>query len=275
MPVILLTDNGSTHPNATLQLRDLANELSLQSGHTIHPVSLQHANQIPAESLNGTAARVFTEFMKQQLAEGNKEFILIPVLFGQSKALTTYIPDEVSALKKQLGDFKISIADVVYPLPEGEDLLDEIIYEHIIDTAKKDNLALTNVVLVDHGSPTPQVTNVRKQLVQNVQKKLSGDCNLEQAVMERRDGSEYDFNGDLLETWLKKKALTGENSVIVVLLFFLAGRHAGKEGDIVEICTSVMKEYPALKISISPLIAEHPKLLSILQSRLNDAIKDF
>ena len=273
MPVILLTDNGSIQPDATLQLRDLAAKLGLQTGHTIHPVSLQHAGRIPAESLNNLPAQVFTEFMKQQLIEGNKDFVLLPIFFGQSRALTKYIPDEVASLKNQFGDFQINIADVIYPLPKGEDLLCEIIYEHITSTAKNENLALKNVVLVDHGSPIPQVTNVRKHLVESVQKKLSDSCHLEQAVMERREGSEYDFNGDLLENWLTQKAQAGEKSAIVVLLFFLAGRHAGKDGDIVEICDKVMQEYPELKIAISPLISAHPKFLSILQSRLDDILK--
>jgi len=273
MPVILLTDNGSTQPNATLQLRDLANKLSQQTGYTIHPVSLQHANRIPAQTLDNIPAQVFTKFMEQQLIKGNKDFILLPIFFGQSKALTKYIPDEVKSLKDQFGDFKINIADVIYPLPNGESLLCEIIHDHIKDTAEKESLPLNNIVLVDHGSPTPHVTDVRKHLVQSVQDSFSADYHLEQAVMERREGSEYDFNGDLLENWLKQKIQSGETSVIVILLFFLAGRHAGKDGDIVEICESVMKEHPELKITISPLISEHPKFLSILEARLNDVIK--
>jgi sirohydrochlorin ferrochelatase len=272
MPVILLIDNGSTQANATLQLRELAKQLGLQTGYTIHPVSLQHANNIPAKVLNNLPAQVFNEFMEQQLIKGNKDFILLPIFFGQGKALTKYIPDVVNSLKNKFGDFQINIADVIYPLPEGENLLCEIIHDHIQDTAEKESLALTNIVLVDHGSPTPQVTDVRKHLVQRVQDSFSADYHLEQAVMERREGSEYDFNGDLLENWLKQKAQSGASSVIVILLFFLAGRHAGKDGDIVEICASVMKEHPELKITISPLISEHPKFLSILESRLNSVI---
>jgi len=274
MPVILLTDNGSTRANATLKLRELATKLGLKTGFTIHPVSLQHANRIPEDALNNIPAQVFPEFMEQQLIKGNKDFILLPIFFGQSKALTKFIPDEIDSLKKKYGEFQLKIADVIYPLPEGESLLCEIIHGHITSTAEKESLGLNNVVLVDHGSPTPQVTNVRKHIAKNVQDFFSGDCNLEQAVMERREGNEYDFNGDLLEDWLKNKAQSGETSVIVVLLFFLAGRHAGKGGDIVEICESVMKEYPELKITISPLISEHPKFLSILQSRLNSVIKN-
>jgi len=274
MPVILLTDNGSTRANATLKLRELADKLGSLTGFIIHPVSLQHANRISEEALNNIPAQVFPEFIEQQLIKGNKDFILLPIFFGESKALTKFIPDTLNALKNKYGEFQLKIADVIYPLPKGENLLCEIIHDHITGTAEKENLGLNNVVLVDHGSPIPQVTNVRKHIAQSVQESFSDDFNLEQAVMERREGTEYDFNGDLLEHWLKKKAQSGETSVIVILLFFLAGRHAGEGGDIVEICESVMKEYPELKITISPLISEHPKFLSILQSRLNSIINN-
>ena len=47
--------------------------------------------------------------------------------------------------------------------------------------------------------------------------------------MERRSGAEYDFNEPLLESVLERPEL---DSVIVSLLFFSEGRHAGPDGDI-------------------------------------------
>ena len=79
-----------------------------------------------------------------------------------------------------------------------------------------------------------------------------------------RDDRQYDFNGDLLKDWLLNKVNEGETSAVVILMFFLPGRHAGEGGDIVEICKSVMDEHPGFKISISPLITEHSKFISIL-----------
>ena len=272
MPVILLCDNGSVRANATLQLRKLTAELSNKTGHMIHPVSLQHADKIPAADLNGTPANVFCNFISQQLANGEREFILIPLFFGQSRALTKFIPDEINILKKQYGEFTLEITEVIYPIPEGEDLLSEIIYDHVYSTADKNNLPLKNIVLVDHGSPVAKVTAVRQHLAQTVQNKLPPDCPLEQAVMERRECKEYDFNGDLLKDWLTRKALSSETSAIVILMFFLAGKHAGSGGDIVEICDSVMTEHPTFKISISPLITEHPNFLDILQKSLLNAL---
>jgi len=273
MPVVLLTDNGSLRESATKQLRSLAVKLSDKTGYAIHPVSLKHADRIPVEKLDGKPAQVFTHFMRNQLSEGETEFVLLPVFFGESKALTSFVAEEVKLLKQRYGNFKFDIAEVVYPLPRGEELLTRIIYEHILLTVTKNNLPLRNVVLVDHGSPNPRVTDVRKHLAKTVQKKLPDGCLLEQAVMERRDDKQYDFNGDLLKDWLQKKVTAGETSVIVILLFFLPGRHAGEGGDIVEICNSVEKDYSDFNISISPLIAEHSEFISILQNRLNSLIK--
>ncbi|MDX2506644.1 MAG: hypothetical protein QNL62_19520 [Gammaproteobacteria bacterium] len=76
----------------------------------------------------------------------------------------------------------------------------------------------------------------------------------------------------MLKDWLLKKVNEGETSAVVILMFFLPGRHAGEGGDIVEICHSVMEEYPDFKICISPLITEHSEFISILQKRLYNEI---
>jgi sirohydrochlorin ferrochelatase len=270
MAVIMLCDNGSVRANATLQLRRLAKGLGEKTGHPVHAVSFKHANRIAVEEIDGIPAQVFRSFMTEQLAQGQRDFILLPLFFGNSKALTSFVPDEVAALTEKFGEFKLAIAEVIYPLPQGEPLLTAIIYDHIHDTASKHNLPLQNLVLVDHGSPVPRVTEVRKHLAQTVQQKLPADCQLEQAVMERREGKEYDFNGALLQDWLTEKAQAGERSAIVILMFFLAGRHAGEGGDIVDICNTVMEQNPGFKVAISPLITEHPDFVAILQKRLRD-----
>lgn len=270
MAVILLCDNGSVRASSTLLLRNLAKNLSAVTGQCIYPVSFKHADHIPAEKLNGRPAPIFHDFMIKQLSMGEREFLLLPLFFGNSRALTSFVPDEVGLLKKKFGDFKLTIAEVIYPLPRGESLLTDIIDDHIHSTVEAFNLPLKNIVLVDHGSPIPQVTAVRKHLAETVQNKLPQECLLEQAVMERREGRDYDFNGDLLKDWLSQKALEGETSAVVILMFFLPGRHAGEGGDIVEICDSVMREYPGFKVATSPLITQHPKFLTILNKRLKN-----
>lgn len=268
MSVILLVDNGSVRANATRQLREVSKTLSNKINQHVYPVSFKHANRIPASEIDNQPAQVFYDFMHDQLSTGERDFILLPLFFGNSKALTSYVPEQVRLLEDKFGHFNLTVKDVIFPLPGGEPLLTDIIFDHIINTAEQNQLPLDNVVLVDHGSPIPRVTAVRKKLAESVQQKLGNKILLNQAVMERREGKQYDFNGDLLEDWLSKLAASGEKSAIVALLFFLPGRHAGEGGDIVEICESVMDKFPGFKVSISPLISEHPQLLSILQSRL-------
>jgi len=274
MAVTFICDNGSVRPHATLQLRRLAQQLSQKAGIDIHPVSFQHANRIAAEALNGEPAQLFRDFMSQQLMEGQREFILLPLFFGYSKALTSFVPDEVALLQEKFGAFSLKIANVIYPLPDGEQVLTTIIYEHCLNTAKKQNLPLKNLVLVDHGSPNPLVTDSRKHLAKTVQEKLPSNVPLEQAVMERREGSKYDFNGELLKDWLTNKAKNGETSAIVVLMFFLPGRHAGVGGDIVDICDEVMSRHPEFQIAISPLITEHDGFVDILEKRLASCVQE-
>ncbi|MDH5517591.1 MAG: cobalamin biosynthesis protein CbiX [Gammaproteobacteria bacterium] len=268
MAVILLVDNGSVRAAATLQLRKVAANLSAKTALCIHPVSLQHANTIDPAELDNKPADIFYDFMRQQLILGQRRFIILPLFFANSKALTSFIPKQVSLLQQEFGDFELTTSAVIYPLPEGEANLAKIIYQHITDTAIDNKLALHNIVLVDHGSPVAAVTAVRQHLASQVQQKLGNSTVLNQAVMERRKGREYDFNGELLEHWLTKKAQSGEQSAIVCLLFFLPGRHAGVGGDITEICQRIMSQFPDFNIAISPLISQHPLLLSILQARL-------
>ncbi|MEE9309575.1 MAG: CbiX/SirB N-terminal domain-containing protein [Cocleimonas sp.] len=276
--VILLVDNGSTKASATVQLRTIAKKLSERTKQKIYPVSLQHADVIPANELGGDKASILSSFLKGQLQQGCRAFIVLPLFFGNSRALTQFIPDVQAELEAEFGVFELSLRDTLFPIQnakikkitgDADTRLSEIIYDHILQTTKANSLALNNIVLVDHGSPSPQITAVRHGVAEQVQAKLGQGALLEQAVMERREGKQYDFNGELLEDWLIAKAKSGETSAIVALLFSLPGRHAGEGGDIVKICDSVMQRYPDFKIGVSPLVGEHPRLLEILADRLN------
>lgn len=268
MPVYMLCDNGSVRAQATLQLRQLAEQLSTITQRNIHPVSFQHADKISADKLQGREAQVFLPFIQQQLQLGESEFVIIPLFFGFSKALSSFVPDECKKLDATPDNFKVSITQVIYPMPHGNPLLGKIIIDHIHQTAEQHQLPANNCVLVDHGSPVPRVTEVRQHLASSVQSALADGVQLDQAVMERREGKQYDFNGQLLQDYLNEKAQAGARSAIVILMFFLPGRHAGQGGDIEEICDSVMQQYPDFKVAISPLITQHPEFLNILKQRV-------
>jgi sirohydrochlorin ferrochelatase len=125
------------------------------------------------------------------------------------------------------------------------------------------------VILVDHGSPVPAVTAVRSRLAAMLGERLGPGLQLDQAVMERRLGVEYDFNGELLNKKLDDCASAGGAvSVVLAMMFISPGRHAGPGGDIETICAEAQTRNPGLQLGISPLIGEHPLLLDILKARL-------
>lgn len=268
MPVYLVIDNGSKKPEATLRLREVAAKLSAVAGKTVHAVSLQHADAIEPHQLNNIPANTFYSFLQQQLKQGHREFVVLPLFFGMSRALSSFIPEQVSLLEKEFGPFTVKLADVIFPLPGGEERLAKILHDHIKVMMSHDNVNHQKLVLVDHGSPAPKITEVRKQLAIKLSTLLGDNVVVDQACMEKRAGPEYDFNGDLLEDYLKKQAEKGNNNIIIAMLFFLPGRHAGECGDIQEICDNVASDYPELQIRITPLINEHELLISILHDRL-------
>ena len=91
--------------------------------------------------------------------------------------------------------------------------------------------------------------------------------------MERRQGADYDFNGELLEQVLERLAeADGQAAVALSLLFLSPGRHAGPGGDIVTICAGVRQRHPGLRIVLSELVGSHPDLTGILLDRLRTGL---
>jgi sirohydrochlorin ferrochelatase len=269
IPTLLLVDNGSSRPESTLNLRRLARRLGEALDLTVHPVSLQHAHKIPAEALGGIAADTFHPFMAQRLAQGDRRFVVLPLFFGPSRALSSFIPDQLTRLSAEFGTFELTQAQVLCPLPEGEPRLAQILCDQLpeVETAKP------RVILVDHGSPIPEVTAVRHYLAGEMRRLLTPGNQLQEAVMERREGSDYDFNGELLEQVLRQAAADDDQTPITLSLLFMSpGRHAGSGGDIEAICQRVTARHPDLPIHISNLIGEHDGLIPILRDRLSSVL---
>lgn len=273
-PIILLADNGSGKAESVLNLRNLAEQMSSLSCHQIYPVSLQHAEKIAVEELHGKPADTLAPFLRQRLSEGKRVFLLIPLFFGVSRALTAFIPQQLDQLQAECGAFTLKLGEVLYPLPQGEPRVARILYEQILTRTQGETPQ--RVVLVDHGSPLPQVSEVRTRVAEDLSALLGSDTTLTEAAMERRQGSDYDFNGELLNNHLTRIAETEPNiTVDLALLFLSPGRHAGPAGDIQQICERLRTSYPNFKIRIAPLVGEHGGLANILHDRLNAALADF
>ena len=273
-PVIMLVDNGSKRAAATLSLRAIAADLSAASGLEVHPVSLQHSGGIDPEELGGVPALVLADFLRSQLAEGRREFVAVPLFFGMSRALTSFIPEQVASLTREFGEFTFRLADVLSPMPQGEPLLADILADNVTRGCAQLGAEANCVIVVDHGSPLPEVTAVRAKVTMTLRDRLPDDVWLSQAVMERRQGADYDFNGQLLGDLLDTCVTPGGSAVVVLAMMFISpGRHAGPGGDVEAICAEATARNPDLQLKISPLISEHPMLIDILQARLEAAIQ--
>ncbi len=266
---ILLVDNGSSRPGSTRRLRQLADALARRIGEPVFPVSLLHADKVPAEELDGIPADIFQPFLGRRLATGERHFLVIPLFFGLSRALTEAIPAWAAAHRETYGAFDLQLAPPLCPLPAGEPQLVEILHQNLIRASQRHGEEARCVFLVDHGSPLPEVTAVRHWLASALRERLGTTVRLSEAAMERRPGAEYDFNGARLDEALTGLAGDPANRPIFLLpLFLSAGRHAGPGGDIDEIVAAAEQRHPGLRIRQAELIGSHPGLIDILAERV-------
>jgi sirohydrochlorin ferrochelatase len=268
MTARLLVDNGSTRPDSTRTLRRLAATLAERLGSPVQPVSLQHSDLVPADRLDGRRANTLEPFLERALTDGQRDFLVLPLYFGPSSALTGAIPRIVAGLAGRRGPVRLRIAPELCPLPAGEPLLADLLADQVLHTAAHQCIAPRRVVLVDHGSPLPQVSAVRTWLAHGLRQRLGDGATVQEAAMERRPGPEYDFNGEPLATLLGRLAQADPLTPVILSMLFLApGRHAGPDGDIAEICRRVESGVPGFRVLRSPLVGEHPGLIEILARR--------
>jgi len=271
MTTIMLVDNGSRRADATLALRGLSGGLAERLGSPVHPVSLAHSSKIPADALNGIPADTLEPFLIRHADAGAEHFLAVPLFFGPSRALTKLIPETVAKANATGRRIQVAVAESLCPLPAGEPrlaaILDRLIRTSIADfTTPWPNTP--RALLVDHGSPIPEVTAVRNWLAGRLELLAQGDYQLAEAAMERRPGPEYAFNGALLEEALERLQKEGVTQRLVVAMQFLGpGRHAGRGGDVDSICHAARARNPGLEIAITGLVGEDDELIEILTDR--------
>lgn len=268
---VFLVDNGSLRPAATLNLRRLADALGARCGVTVEPVSLLHSSKIPSGELGGEPARTFGPAATRAAREGAKELIVLPLFFGPSRALTGYLPERVAQLREAHPQVTVRVAKTLVDLAGPLDLrLARALRDAVRATATGG--APPAVVLVDHGSPVPEVTAVRNTLAGQLAALLEGQASrVAAASMERRAGDAYRFNEPLLEDLLDAPGFR-EGEVVVAMQFLSPGRHAGPEGDVAGICRAAEARHPGLSTRMTPLLGEYKAVLEILEERLGQAV---
>ncbi|NBC47694.1 MAG: cobalamin biosynthesis protein CbiX [Gammaproteobacteria bacterium] len=267
----MLVDNGSKRAEATLALRRLSRRLSEHLGTAVHPVSLAHSSKVAPEALNGEPADLLEPFLRRQADAGDEHFLAVPLFFGPSRALSSLIPETVERVNATGRQIQVDVAESLCPLPEGEPrlaaILDRQIRQTIAGLATLRPKAPT-VVLVDHGSPIPEVTAVRHWLAGRLESLSEGRYQVIEAAMERRPGPEYAFNGPLLKEALQQLETEQEGAPVVVAMQFIGpGRHAGQGGDVDRICREAASRNQHLEIAMTRLVGEDDALIEILADR--------
>ena len=268
---VLLVDNGSLRPAATRQLRRIASALGKRLGTKVEPVSLLHSNQVPARELGGRKAEILKPAVLRRLRRGAQEFVIVPLFFGRSRALTEFIPELIAQWRRHASEIKVRVAA---PLAaQGDDRLVRMLADEVRASLKPGFLRgqHARVALVDHGSPVQAVTRVRNRLAVQLWRRLGAKvAGVAPCSMERRPGAAYAFNGPLLESLLATPPWNS-GPVIVAQLFLLPGRHAGPGGDVERICRRARKKFPGLRTRRTGLIGSHQGLIEILADRYRAA----
>ena len=271
MQAIFLVDNGSLRPEATLNLRRVAALLSQRSGRHVQAASLLHSNKVPAESLGGEPALTLGPAVERAATSGVRDIVIVPFFFGPSRALTHYLPERMATAQALFPGLCVRVAmPLMDELGEVDTRLAQVLAGNVRECIAEHRKP--GVVLVDHGSPIPEVTAVRQRLAGQLSLLLADDVRyVTSASMERREGEAYRFNEPLLETLLADPALP-EGEVVLAMLFLSPGRHAGEGGDIATISASAAQARPAMEIVSTRLVGEHDGIVEILQSRLEAAL---
>mmetsp|Transcript_42935 Transcript_42935/g.100849 ORF Transcript_42935/g.100849 Transcript_42935/m.100849 type:complete len:347 (+) Transcript_42935:75-1115(+) len=278
---IALIDNGSMKPEATLSLRRLAAALEALAADRglgdvkVEAVSYKFSDRIAASKLEDKPAEILPAWLQRVASERPQgPVMLLPLFVGPSTTIGSSMPEAI----KKVADLDVEIAPPLVcgcpylspSSPSGAMELATILAERLQDLPRGDDSTKREevVFICDHGSPAAPVTRAREAVRVELEKKIglpvSGCC------MERREGSEYDFNGPLLEAALRQ--LPKGARARVALLFLQQGRHAGPGGDIAGIVADVQKERPDVTIATTEVMAGHPALLEILLQRMQQGV---
>ena len=279
LPVVLV-DNGSRRPGSALALRKVATALSDRlNNHEVLPASLGYSDSIPASKLGGQPARCLVEVLQEIKARGESGAIVAPLFLGPSASLSRVLDVFNEKVRASTGtvDFDVYAAPCLVNAGSQEDSrLAQMLAAHVRHTAKQENAqSPLKVLVVDHGTPSSAVNAVRARLTEELRVLLGDEAiAVGPASMERREGSEYDFNKPLLEDALAFPPFDS-GDVILAMAFLLPGRHAGEDGDVAHIvqrlCDQAEMRGDSLRVHTTPLLGTHALLVDVLADRIHTA----
>jgi hypothetical protein len=261
-----LIDNGSLRPGSILQMRKIAARLSEVSGYTVRPFGLMHSHKVDPTRLNNRPAHSMQEFLLSQEANEVEEIRALSFFLGPSLAITDWLPENLQIWKEQNPDCRnFRILAPLYK--SGDDRLARAMTELCREQIKSSGFESPAVAMVDHGTPLPEVNQVREDVGQQMKERMgSGIARFSTCAMERRPDPQYDFNDPLLENLLQKWMNEGIREVVVSQFFLLPGRHAGPGGDLAQICQPFIDQ--GMKICRTENLGSHSLVEEILIDRI-------
>jgi len=272
-PICFLFDNGSLRAASVLSLRRIANCLRARlDGVDVRAVSLLHSSVIDAAELGGEPAELLEPALATAWARGENDFVLLPLFFGPSAAVTDYVPERLQVLRQKFPGLRVRVARWLVDVNAADDMnIANILADGVRRAAADAGWSRPKVALVDHGSPQRGVAAVRNFLGGQLRRQLGREVAV--ASMERRPEPEFAFTEPLLAGLLRNHDF-GQGEVVVALQFLSPGRHAGPGGNIAEICAEAMRAQPGLRVVITGLVGEDKRLADVLAERYLENLKD-
>lgn len=264
---VVLFDNGSLAPASTLQLRRIARDLATRLKFEVVPASLAHSDKISPDALEAQPALLLDAAIERVVADGVSEIVVAPLFIGPSYAITRHVPAVIDQWRRRAPRLRFVQAAPLFEL--GEKRLGEILAEQVNREIRAD--IPVRVAVVDHGSPSRAVTEVRDAVAGQVRIQLGARAiEVAGCSMERREGAEFDFNEPTLAHLLARPEWeTGP--LVIAMLFIAPGRHAGPDGDVAHLVRAARGS--DAEVRFTPLLGNHPRLIEILADRVGAALK--
>ena len=269
-PLFLLTDNGSVRAESALALRGIADDLFRRTGQQVEAASLAHSDRIPVDKLGGTPARLLPDWLSDESSTRDRPVCVLPFFLGNRGAIVRSVEKTIADAVAKNPDLSVRISPFLFEEDgEHQDVLARAAAALVREQFTASDPAPPNVILVDHGSPFPIAAQVRNFVAGQLQAFLCGEVrSVIPASMERREGERFAFTDPLLSEVLRRPVLHSR-PVILSHFFLLPGRHAGKDGDVAEICAEARGEFPSLEIRPTGLLGNHPIVEEALAARMD------
>jgi sirohydrochlorin ferrochelatase len=268
--IVALIDNGSLEPAATRNLRAVAAALSAEAEVMVHAVSWKHSDRIPIDSLGGEEPGVtLATFIRTQLAAGRRQFVFVPFFISAQGAIGSALRGDLEKLRREHSatpfefTFTTSLAD--------GNVIARIAAARVRDTMATAALRHPSVIVVDHGGPSPASAMLRNELATEIRALLGPEiAALAAASME---GATHAHNRPLLAEQLRAPGFA-VGDVVISPLFLSPGKHAGRDGDIAQICRAADAANPARRCHRTELIGTHPLAVKALAAALRTTLSN-